>query len=76
MKAAPAVLLAVASELAALAKGGMPEMQEGEVIKREWLERGCYVRETVIGGKVKQARYDFRKRKNHSVSGESEVINY
>ncbi len=65
MKAASAVLLAVASELAALAKGSLPEMQEGETVKREWLENGCYIRETVLDSKVKQARYDFRQRKNH-----------
>ncbi|MBR1613888.1 MAG: hypothetical protein IJ673_00245 [Treponema sp.] len=63
MNETSAVLLAVSSELAALAKDGLPEMKEGETMRREWLENGMYIRETVVDGEVKQARYDFRQRK-------------
>ena len=67
------VLLAVASELSALAKSKLPELREGETVKREWLEGGIYFRETVFAGQTYQARYDFRQRKSH-VSGERECI--
>lgn len=65
MNAAPAVLLAVASELSAMAKGSLPKMREGETVRREWLKDGVYFRESVIGGEVCQAQYDFRQRKSH-----------
>lgn len=65
MNAAPAVLLAVATELAKQAKSEMPEMREGEEVRREWYEDGVYYRETEVDGKVFQSLYDFRQRKSH-----------
>jgi len=67
------VLLAVASELSALAKSNLPEIHEGEVVKREWLEDGRYFRETVHEGKTSLVWYDFRQRKSHD-GGERECI--
>lgn len=68
MTAAPAVLLAVATELAKLAKSSLPEMRNGETIQREWFENGIYYRETIFDGKVFQNQYDFRKRKSLHVA--------
>ncbi len=44
MTAAPAVLLAVAAELAKSAKASLPKLQDGERIQREWLADGVYYR--------------------------------
>ena len=63
MNTAPAVLLAVATELAKQAKSEMPEMREGETVRREWYENGVYYRETEMDGEVFQSQYDFRQRK-------------
>lgn len=57
-----AVLLAVATELAEQAKNSLPEIQEGEQIRREWLENGIYSRETVLNGETFLSQYDFRQR--------------
>ena len=65
MSAVSSVLLAVASELAASARSSLPEMKDGETVKREWLENGIYFRETVLDGRVSRAEYDFRQRKSH-----------
>lgn len=65
MNAAPAVLLAVATELAKQAKSEMPEMRDGEEVRREWYKDGVYYRETEVDGKVFQSLYDFRQRKSH-----------
>ena len=65
MKTVPAVLLAVAKELAAQAKSEMPEMREGETIRREWYENGVFYRETQMNEEVFQSQYDFRQRKSH-----------
>ena len=53
-----AVLLAVANELAQKAKDSLPELRNGEVIKREWLDNGIYYRETSLG----ISQYDFKQR--------------
>lgn len=68
MTAAPAVLFAVATELAKLAKSSMPEMQEGEKIQREWFQDGIYYRETTLGSDVFQSQFDFRQRKSRRVA--------
>ncbi len=68
MTAAPAVLFAVATELAKLAKSGMPEMREGERIQSEWFEDGVYYRETTLGNEVFQSQYDFRQRKSRRMA--------
>ena len=62
MKNALTALFTVAKELAELAKSSMPELREGELIKREWLTDGIYYRETVFDGKTYQATFDFRQR--------------
>ncbi len=64
MITAISVLLAVAAELADLAKASMPEMREGERILREWYESGVYYRETSLGDKLFLCQYDFRQRKS------------
>lgn len=56
--AAAAVLFAVANELAQKAKDNLPELRDGEVIKREWLDNGIYYRETSHG----ISQYDFKQR--------------
>lgn len=68
MNAAPAVLFAVATELAELAKSSMPKMREGEKIQREWFENGVYYRETALGDEVFRSHYDFRQRKSRRVA--------
>ncbi len=63
MTPAPAVLLAIATELAKSAKDSMPELREGEHIKREWFKDGVYCRETTLNDEVYIAQYDFKQRK-------------
>lgn len=70
MKTAPAVLLAVATELAKQAKSEMPEMREGETVRREWYKDGVYYRETEMNGEVFQSQYDFRRRKSRRLAVE------
>ena len=67
---APAVLLAVANELAKQAKSNLPEMREGEKIQSEWYKDGVYYRETVLNGEVFQSQYDFRQRKSRRLAVE------
>ena len=57
-----AVMLAVAKELAAQAKGSLPELQDGEQVQREWYKDGVYYRETLLDGEIFLSQYDFRKR--------------
>ena len=64
MTAATSVLLAVATELAQQAKSSMPEMREGERIRREGYESGVYYRKTSLGDKLFLCQYDFRQRKS------------
>ncbi len=68
MSAIPAVLLAVATELAKTAKSSMPEIRDGEKIRREWFENGIYFRETEYSGEIFQSQYDFRQRKSRRVA--------
>ncbi len=68
MTAAPAVLFAVATELAKLAKSSMPEMRKGEKVQREWFQDGIYYRETMLGNEVFRSQYDFRQRKSRRVA--------
>lgn len=68
MTAAPAVLVAVATELAKLAKTSLPEMREGERTSREWYENGVYYRETTLNGETFRSQYDFRQRKSRRVA--------
>lgn len=56
--AAAAVLFAVANELAQKAKDSLPELRDGEVIRREWLDNGIYCRKTSLG----MSQYDFKQR--------------
>ena len=65
MKAAIAVLISVAQELAELAKNSLMKIREGEKIKKEWYKNGIYYRESIFEGKVYQAQFDFRKRQSH-----------
>ncbi len=68
MTAAPAVLLAVAAELAKSAKESLPKLQDGERIQREWLADGVYYRETLLNGEVFRSQYDFKQRKSRRVA--------
>lgn len=68
MTAAPAVLLAVATELANEAKASLPKLRDGEIVQREWYENGVYYRETVFDGELFRGQYDFRKRKSRHVA--------
>jgi hypothetical protein len=62
--AASSVLLAVAAELAELAKAEMPKLNDGEVVRREWYENGMFYRETALGEDIFICQYDFRQRKS------------
>lgn len=68
MTAAPAVLLAVATELAKEAKASLPELRNGETVQREWFENGIYYRETVFDGELFKSQYDFKQRKSRRVA--------
>lgn len=68
MTTAPAVLFAVASELAKLAESKMPELRENERVQREWYENGVYYRETIFDNEVFRSQYDFRQRKSRRVA--------
>lgn len=68
MKEVSSVLIAVSKELAAQAKSGMPKLQEGEEIRREWYENGTYSRETLLSGEFFLNQYDFRTRAYRRVS--------
>lgn len=68
MTAAPAVLLAVAAELAKSAKDSLPKLQEGERIQREWIVDGIYYRETLFNGEVFRSQYDFKQRKSRQMA--------
>ena len=68
MTAAPAVLLAVAAELAKSAKDSLPKLQDGERIQREGLADGIYYRETQFNGEVFRSQYDFKQRKSRRVA--------
>ncbi len=62
MTEATAVLLAVAAELTEQAQSSLPKIQEGEKIRREWLENGVYFRETTLNSETFLSQYDFRQR--------------
>jgi len=49
MKAMISVLRTVAAELAYKAKSQLPELKEGEEIKKEWFDSGIFYRETTQG---------------------------
>lgn len=68
MTAAPAVLLAVATELAKLAKAEMPKLRDGERVLREWYENGVYYRETTFNSETFRSQYDFRQRKSRRMA--------
>lgn len=57
------VLSMIAKELADTAKSSMPELQAGQLIKREWLEDGKYFREIKNGSHTSYICYDFKQRK-------------
>lgn len=62
MVAASAVLFAVANELAQKAKDSLPQLRDGERVRREWLADGVYYRQTELGGGTYLSKYDFRQR--------------
>lgn len=68
MSSTPAVLLAVATELAEQAKAEMPELRDGERVRREWYKNGIYYRETTLDGETYQSQYDFRQRKSRRMA--------
>lgn len=68
MTGIPSVLLAVASELATSAKSSLPELNDGEEVRREWLEDGIFYRETTLNGDVFRYLYDFRQRKSRRMA--------
>ena len=67
MKSTLTALFAVATELGELAKSSMPEIREGEVINREWLENGVYYRETALNDRLYLASFNFRQRTSRQV---------
>lgn len=64
MITAISVLLAVAAELANLAKASMPKLNDGELIVREWISDGVFYRETTLGAETRRYQFDFRQRKS------------
>lgn len=68
MTAVPAVLLAVATELAKEAKASIPKLRDGEIVQREWYDNGIYYQETMFGGELFRSQYDFKKRKSRRVA--------
>ena len=68
MSSTPAVLLAIATELAERAKYEMPKLRESERIQREWYKNGVYYRETTLDGETYQSQYDFRQRKSRRMA--------
>lgn len=67
-EAVSAVFMAIAKELSQQAKANMPEMREGEVIRREWYRDGIYSRETVYQDAVFLSEYNFRQRKSRRMT--------
>ena len=57
------ILVKVAEELAELARSSVPKLRDGERIKREWLDKGVYYRETVFCGEKFLARFNLKQRK-------------
>lgn len=68
MSSTPSVVLAIATELARQAKAGMPDLQDGERVLREWYKNGVYYRETTLDGELFQSQYDFRQRKSRRMA--------
>ena len=68
MSSTPAVLLAVATELAEQAKAEMPELRDGERVLREWYRSGVYSRETSFDCETYQSQYDFRQKKSRRMA--------
>lgn len=68
MNTTPAVLIAVAKELAEQAKTSLPKIRSDEKILREWFENGIFYRETTLQGEVFRSQYDFRQRKSRRVA--------
>lgn len=62
MSGPAASLLAIVNELAEQAKNSLPNIREGEQIRREWYKNGVYSRETLLDGEVFLSQYDFRSR--------------
>jgi hypothetical protein len=65
LKTAAVVIAAVAKELAQKARDCMPNLREGEVIRREWYENGIYYRET----SHVTHKYDFKLKECELVKG-------
>ena len=68
MNPASSVLLAVAAELAALARDSLPEIHDGTQIRREWYADGVFYRESVSDGQAFVDQFDFRQRKSRRVA--------
>ena len=58
------VLCEIAQEIANRAKRELPPLNIGETVKREWIEKGIYYRETEISGCSFLASYDFGQKKS------------
>lgn len=56
------VLITIANELARKAKSSIPNLREGEKIRREWFKNGVYFRETVLNGDIFLAQYNFKNK--------------
>ena len=68
MSPALSVLLAVATELAELAKTSLPVLRKGETVQREWLEDAIFYRETSLDGRKFIAQFSFRQRESCRVA--------
>lgn len=75
MSTASSVLLAVATELADMAKAHLPKLNDGEVIRREWYENGMFYRETALGEDIFIYQFDFRQRKSRRLAGKEGDVN-
>lgn len=58
------VLLAVAIELAELAKNSLPALRKGETVQREWFKNATFYRETNFDGEKFVAQFNFLQRKS------------
>ena len=46
----------------------MPELRDGERIRREWYKDGVFYRETTLDGDIFLSQYSFRPRKSRRVA--------
>ena len=75
MSQAALVIIAVAEELADLARRSMPVLRKGETVRREWFKNAVFYRETDLKGRKFVAEFDFRLRKSRRTSVKNAISN-